>query len=137
MSIKKKKKKKNHILTQKTFFKKNHKNKKKKKNKATTKKKRTRQCRKKRKKSVKKSKVGEGVIIHGHFCSNVMPNYSLQFSLHFEEKTFWWVKRENIWTSPFIFLPLHPTKHTLKKFSFSFSLQSFSSTVFHLQTNTP
>ena len=29
------------------------------------------------------------------------------------------------------------TKHTSKKFSFLFSLQSFPSTLFHLQTNTP
>ena len=35
-----------------------------------------------------------------------------------------------------LFLPLHLTKHTPKKFSFPFSLQSFSSTLFHLQTNT-
>ena len=45
-----------------------------------------------------------------------------------------WVKRsgvklsslwgENTWTPPCIFLPPHPTKHTPKKFSFSFSLQS-------------
>ena len=124
MSIKIKKK--SH-LNPKNILKKKHKNKKKNKRKQQQKKKRTRQCRKKRKKSVKKSKVGEGVIIHGHFCSNVMPNFSLQFSLHFGEKTFWWVKRENIWTSPFIFLPLHPTKHTLKSFHFH-----FLSKVFHL-----
>ena len=37
----------------------------------------------------------------------------------------------------FIFFPFHQTKHTPKKFSFLFSLQSFSSTLFHLQTNTP
>ena len=35
-----------------------------------------------------------------------------------------------------LLLPLHLTKHTPKKFSFPFSLQSFSSTLFHLQTNT-
>ena len=38
---------------------------------------------------------------------------------------------------PFIFLPSHPTKHTLKKISFTFSFQSFLSTLFHFQTNTP
>ena len=36
----------------------------------------------------------------------------------------------------FFFSLLPPTKHPSKKFSFSFSLQSFSSTLFHLQTNT-
>ena len=60
-----------------------------------------------------------------------------QFSLHFGEKTFWWTQRENTSIPPFIFLPFHPTKHSLKKFSFPFSLQSFPSTLFHLQTNTP
>ena len=44
---------------------------------------------------------------------------------------------ENTQVSPFIFLPPHPTKHNLKKFLFLFSLQSFSSTLCHLQTNTP
>ena len=38
---------------------------------------------------------------------------------------------------PFIFLPSHPTKHTLKKISFTFSLHSFLSTLFLFQTNTP
>ena len=60
-----------------------------------------------------------------------------EFSLHFGEKTFWWAKRENICAPLFIFLPFYLTKHTLKKFSFLFSLQSFSSSLFHLQTNTP
>ena len=50
---------------------------------------------------------------------------------------FWWAQRENTSIPPFIFLPFHPTKHTLKKFSFPFSLWSFPSTLFHLQTNTP
>ena len=43
--------------------------------------------------------------------------FSLQFSSHFWEKTFWWTQRENTRTLPFIFLSPHPTKHTLKKFS--------------------
>ena len=60
-----------------------------------------------------------------------------KFSLHFEEKTFWWTQWENIWTPPFIFLPSHPTKHILKKISFLFSLHSFPFTIFHLQTKTP
>ena len=55
-----------------------------------------------------------------------------QFSLHFGEKTFWWARGENIQAPPFIFLSSHPTKHTLKMFCFSFSLQSFPSTLFHL-----
>ena len=37
----------------------------------------------------------------------------------------------------FIFILPHPTKHTLKKFLFLFSFQSFPSIIFHLQTNTP
>ena len=53
------------------------------------------------------------------------------------EKTFWWARGENTEVSLFIFLPPHPTKHNLKKFLFLFSLQSFSSTLCHLQTNTP
>ena len=53
------------------------------------------------------------------------------------EKTFWWAQGENTWVSQFIFFPPHPTKHTLKKFSFLFSFQSFPSTLFYLQINTP
>ena len=60
-----------------------------------------------------------------------------QFSLHFGEKTFWWVWGENTWIPPFIFIPSYPAKHTPKRFFFPFSLQSFPSTLFHLQTNTP
>ena len=60
---------------------------------ATVGKKEKKKC--KEKQSVKKSKVGEGAIVYGHFCPNVMPNFSLQFSLHFGEKTFWWARREN------------------------------------------
>ena len=60
-----------------------------------------------------------------------------KFSLHFEEKTFWWAKGENTWVLSFIFLPSHPTKYTPKNISFLFSLQSFPFTLFHLQTNTP
>ena len=64
------------------------------------------QCpRKKRKKKKKRTK-------HGHFCPLRSLVFSLQFSLHFGEKTFWWVRRENTCTLQFIFLPPHPTKHT-------------------------
>ena len=63
--------------------------------------------------------------------------FFLQFSPYFGKKTFWWVRRENIQVLSFIFLPPHLTKHNLEKFSFPFSLQSFPSTIFHLQTNTP
>ena len=61
---------------------------------------------------------------HGHFCplSNLI--FFLQFSLNFWEKTFWWARVKNIQTPLFIFLSPHSTKHTSKKFSFSFSLQS-------------
>jgi len=76
---------------------------------------------------VKKSNVGECAIIHGHFRPKMMPYFSFQFSLHFGEKTFWWVKGENTWLLLFILLPPHPTKHTPKKFSFPFFFK-----VFHL-----
>ena len=77
------------------------------------------------------------VSAHGYFCSFCSSIFFLQFSLYFGKKTFWWVREENTQAPPFTFLPLHRTKHTSKKFSFPFSLQSFPSTLFHLQTNTP
>jgi len=46
-------------------------------------------------------------------------------------------REENTWAPLFIFIPLYPTKHTPKKFFLLFSLQSFTSTIFHFQTNTP
>ena len=52
------------------------------------KKKRQATSQKKKKKSVKKSNVGESEIVSGHFHLKAMPNFSLQFSLNFEEKTF-------------------------------------------------
>ena len=45
---------------------------------------------KKKKKGVKKSNVDE-FIVHGHFCLKMKHH----FSLHFEEKTFWWAQGEN------------------------------------------
>ena len=73
---------------------------------------------------------------HGHFCPLSSLFSSFSFFLHFEEKTFRWAQKENTWTQLSIFLPPYPTKHTPKKFFFPFSLKSFSSTLFHLQTNT-
>ena len=61
--------------------------------------------------------------VHRHFCPKIMFN----FSLHFGDKTFWWVRGENTWVLLFIFLPLHLTKHTPKSF-----LLYFLSKVFHL-----
>ena len=52
-------------------------------------------------------------------------------------RTFWEIQGKNTYALPFIFLPPYPTKHTPKKFFFPFFLQSFSSILFHLQTNTP
>ena len=71
-----------------------------------------------------------------HFCplSNLI--FSLQFSLHFGEKTFGDPKRKH--SSPTIYFPSSPPNQThSKKFSFPFSIQSFPFTIFHLQTNTP
>jgi len=67
-----------------------------------------------------------------HFCSLSSLIFFLQFSLYFGYKTFLWVRRENIWTPPFIFLLLYPTKHTQKSFHFY-----FLSKVFHLLYFTP
>ena len=55
------------------------------------------------------------------------------FSLLWEENILVGLRRR---VSQFIFHPFYPTKHTLKKFSFSFSLQSFPPTLFHRKTNT-
>ena len=63
---------------------------------------------------------------HGHFCplSNLI--FSLQFSLHFEKKTFWQARGENTRTPLFIFLPSHTTKHTPKKIFLSIFFPKFS-----------
>ena len=66
---------------------------------------------------------------HGHFHQLSSLIFSPKFFPDFGEKTFC--------GAPFIFLPPRPTKHTLKKFYFPFPLQSYPSTLFHLQTNTP
>ena len=74
---------------------------------------------------------------HGYFCLLNSFIFFLQFSLHFREKFFWWAQGENTQISLFIFLPPHPPNTLKKKNFFPFFLQSFSSTLFHLQTNTP
>ena len=94
---------------------------------------------KKKKKEVKKSKVQTKPMCKytRTFLFIKQPHFLPSVSLHFGKKTFQWVQRENNQAPPFIFLPPHPAKHTPKKFSFPFSLQSFLSILFHLQTNTP
>ena len=69
--------------------------------------------------------------VHGHFRPKMMPNFSLQFSSHFEKKTFWWAYSVNTAAPQFIFLPPHPTQHTPKKnflsiFSSKFSIHLIS-----------
>ena len=76
----------------------------------------------KRKKKMKKINVDK--LIH----STKMSNFSLQFSLHFWEKIFAW--GENIQVQPFIFLPLHLTKHTPKSFHFYFLSKVFHPSYF-------
>ena len=69
-------------------------------------------------------------MAHWHFCPKMMPNFALQFSFYFGEKTFWWVQRENTWAHHlFSFLPTQP--NTLKKvllpsFSPKFSIHHIS-----------
>ena len=71
-----------------------------------------------------------------NFCPLSSLIFFIQFFLHFRKKTFCWAQRENIQTLSFIFLLLHLTKHTSKKFFFLFSLQNFPFTLFYFQTNT-
>ena len=71
-----------------------------------------------------------------HFCPLSNHIFSLQFSLHFGEKTFGDPKRKHLGST--IYFPSSPPNQThSKKFFFPFSLQSFPFTLFHLQTNTP
>ena len=79
---------------------------------------------KRKKKGVKKSNVDE-FIVHGHFRSKIMHNFSLQFSLYFGKKTFLWARGENTWVPSFIFFPPHPTKHTQKNFPSHFLYEVF------------
>ena len=85
-----------------------------------------------------KKKIGRGnVQMHMvNFCPLSSHIFSFQFSFHFRKKTFCCTQRENIRTPSFIFLLLHLTKHTSKKFFFLFSLQSFPFILFHFQINT-
>ena len=60
-----------------------------------------------RKGKEKKNLQRQCASIHGHFrqLSNLI--FSLKFSLHFGEKTFWWVQKENTQAPLFILLPFH------------------------------
>ena len=81
----------------------------------------------------KKSQHIRGEVQRGaYFWKLISWAFPSQFSPHFGERTFWWAQGENTWALPFIFLHLHLTKHTQKKFFFPFSLQGFPSTLFHL-----
>ena len=56
--------------------------------------------------------------------------------LHFGENFLVRLERKHL--DPTIYFPSsHPTKHILETLSFLFSFQSFSPTLFRLQTNTP
>ena len=74
-------------------------------------------------------------LAHEHFCPLSSLIFSLQFSLHFRKKTFWWTRGENT-LDPTIYFSSSPP-NTPKKNFFPFSLQNFPSTLFYLQTNTP
>ena len=61
---------------------------------------------KKRKKKKEKNWMNcPFALAHMYFCPLSIPLFSLQFSLHFGEGTFWWVWGENTRAPPFIFLP--------------------------------
>ena len=67
-----------------------------------------------KKKSVKKSNMSEGTIVHRHIHSKMMSNFSLQFSLYFRKKTFWWAEKKTRRSYHlFFFLPTQP--NTLQK----------------------
>ena len=78
-----------------------------------------------RKGKEKKNLQRQCASIHGHFrqLSNLI--FSLKFSLHFGEKTFWWAQGEDTQAPSFIFLPPYPIKHTPKSFSSHFLLKVF------------
>ena len=86
----------------------------------------------KKKKWLTRWRLGRWIPIWGVFLE---AHCFLSSFLSIRERTFWWVWGEYTWSPLFIFFSLYPTKHISKKFSFLFSLQSFSSTLFHLQTN--
>ena len=78
------------------------------------------------KKSVKKSNVGEGAIIHGHFRPKMMPYFSFQFSFHFGEKLFGGLREKTPgFYYLFCFLSIQPNtlqKSFLSHFSSKFSI---------------
>ena len=81
----------------------------------------------KRKEKKRKKKRGNWMLAHGHFCTLSNLIFFFQFSLQFGQKTFWWTQGKNTWALPFIFLPIHQTKHTPKSF-----ISYFLFKVFHL-----
>ena len=77
------------------------------------------------KKKKKKRTETNVQLAHGHFCHSPIRIPTTQFSLHFEEKTFWQAQGENTQAPPsFSPIPL-PVKHFQKSFPFSFSLIFF------------
>ena len=71
------------------------------------------------------------------FWANLVSKlFSIVFFFLFWWEKFWWACRENTQAPPSIFFSPHQNKHTLKKFFFLVSFQSFPSTLFYLQTNT-
>ena len=53
---------------------------------------------KKREREREREQCGQSpcATTHGHFRPKMIHNFSLQFSLYFEEKTFWCAQREKI-----------------------------------------
>ena len=87
---------------------------------------------KKKKANTLEAKSNVRGIFRNLFHEHPLPVFSLCFLPMLGRKLFGRPKEKTL----FIFLLPHPTKHTLKKFSFLFSLQSFPFTLFHLYTNT-
>ena len=102
----------------------------------------TDQTKKKKKKERKEEKrratdwTSPCASAHGHFCHLPIKFLPLNFLSILERKHFGGPKEKTLGLYQFFFFPSLPlTKHSPKKFSFLFSLQSFLSTLFHLQTN--
>ena len=85
---------------------------------------------KEKKKKKKENWQRQWANARGYFRPLSSPVFSLQFSLYFGEKFFWWVRRENTRISLFIFLHFHPTKHIPKKFHSHFLFKIFHSSYF-------
>ena len=106
------------------FIKKNKRQQKKKKKRKKEKRQRCPEEQKEKKKKKKQRYLPPGrrkKYINKGMCTGIFvnkKNHSTQFSLHLEEKTFWWIRRENTCNPQFIFLSPHLTKHTSKKFYF-------------------